>query len=412
MNQQEYLTPIEEAQSIISEAINKTQTETISFIDGYNRILAEDIISTISIPPLDNSAMDGYAVQFADIENASQENPIELKITGEIQAGGEFANFTVTTGTTVRIMTGAPIPKGTDIVIPVENLQENEETIIVTTPLKNKANVRFAGEDIKIGQIVLKEGDNLDSAEIGLLASMNAEQIKVYKKPKVAIIATGDEIVEPGMDINDGQIRNSNAYTLITDMKKYGANPTYLGIAGDTNDNLKIKLKEAMDYDIIITTGGVSMGRYDLVKDVVRRFGFEIEIEKMKMKPGKPLAFGTDGKRLFFGLPGNPVSTMIASSLFVRPAIKKMMGSAKFERPQLDAILQEDIKKKSGRRHFNRGFFSVKDGKVYVSTTGDQGSGILRSMNEANCYLIVDEETTSIKSGNKVKIELFDHKEI
>jgi len=253
MKKEEYLTPIEDAFEIISKAVKKTEIETINFIDGYNRILAEDVVSQISIPPLNNSAMDGYAVHFSDIKDSSGENPVELKIIGEMQAGGDFANELVEKGSAIRIMTGAPVPRGVDVVIPVENLQENSETIIVTSPLKEYANIRFAGEDVKIGQAVLKKGDKLDSPEIGLLASMDKQFISVYKKPRVAIIATGDEIVEPGMSVKAGQIRNSNAYTLLTDMKKYGAEPTYLGIADDTDENLKNKLKQALDFDIIIT---------------------------------------------------------------------------------------------------------------------------------------------------------------
>ena len=410
---EEYLTPIEEALDIIKSSVVELGSETVFFNDSRGRVVAVDVISPITIPPLDNSAMDGYVMKYEDVRNASIENPVELTVVGEIQAGGEFSNYEVKCGTAIRIMTGAPIPAGGEVVIPREDLLLDSENLIkVKFPMKMSANVRFAGEDIEKGMAVLKKGDRITTADVGLLASMNIENISVVKKPQVAIIATGDEIVEPGQNREDGQIYNSNAYTLQGLVEEYGGDPHYLGIASDSDGALEELLTTAMKYDIIVTTGGVSMGRYDLVKGVVRRLGFDITIENMRMKPGKPVAFGSNGEKMFFGLPGNPVSTMVAAELFLRSAILWSMGATKVDRPILDAEIQHDIKKKPGRRHYNRGYYSVQNGKLVVSTTGDQGSGILRSMNLANCMVVIGEDFSLITKGEIVKILLFKHEEI
>lgn len=406
------MTPVDQALSLIIEKASLMPEESISLIESTGRILSENIVADINIPAFDNSAMDGYAVRYEETSGASRENPSTFTITGEIQAGKEKMPPGPGPGEAVRIMTGAPVPEGADAVVPVEDTAEEENRLSVFKKLKLHENVRFAGEDISTGDTVLEPGRRISSADIGLLASLNRKKISVYRKPTVAIIATGDEIVEPGDEIRKGQIRNSNAYTLYSEAQKYAATPEYLGIARDSKAETRELFKKALSYDVIITTGGVSMGKYDFVKEVMADLGVEILIEKIRMKPGKPVVFGIQGKTLFFGLPGNPVSTMIAFLQFVRPALLKKSGSTHLEKPELLATLKETIKKKPGRRHYVRGFFSIESGRLLVTSTGPQGSGILRSMSDANCLIVVPEEVERLEEGQEVMIQLINHQEI
>lgn len=399
-------------QIILDSVIPITESEIVSIIDAAGRVLAEDIQSTVNIPPYDNSAMDGYAVIAGDSTSASVDNPAILQIIDEIKAGGDFAGKRVTPGTAIRIMTGAPVPEGANAVIMFEDTQEEQEEVRIFKGVKESRNIRRAGEDVSIGSIALEKGTKLKSSDIGLLASLNKESVPVIRKPRAAIITTGDEIAELGEKITEGQIRNSNAYTLLSEVKKYHSIPVYLGNARDTVKDTREKLTRGLQYDIIITTGGVSMGKYDFVKEVIHDIGIQVLFEKIRMKPGKPCIFGRKDNTLFFGLPGNPVSTMVSFLQFVRPALLTLMGSSKIAKPVLTAILKEDIRKKVGRKNLLRGFFSIKDGTLFVSTTGPQGSGILRSMSQANCIIIVPLEVDRIPAGDKVSIQLIDHEEI
>ncbi|HOT43319.1 MAG TPA: molybdopterin molybdotransferase MoeA [Spirochaetota bacterium] len=397
----------------ILESVTEGGLEMVPLGDAFGRILYQDIRSEINIPPLDNSAMDGFALHWSDTRGATRDSPVELRVCGEIQAGGDFNNVRVERRSAVRIMTGAPIPDGADAVIPVEYIQEDASrgTIAVLLELRQHENIRYAGEDIKAGQVVLTKGTKLRSAETGLLASLNISDIPVFQKPRVAIISTGDEIAEVGADLKPGQIRNSNAYTLSSEIKKYNGLPHYIGIAKDSMSDAKELFAKALEYDMVISTGGVSMGKYDLVKDVLRELGAEISLETIRMKPGKPVIFGSREKTLVFGLPGNPVSTMVSFIEFVRPALLKMSGARYLKKPELLAISDDDLNKKAGRREFLRGFFSIVDGMVHVTTTGPQGSGILRSMSEANCLIVLGEDSTGCRKGDRVLIQLINHEE-
>lgn len=407
------MTPFYEALDIVlSDSIHPVETEIVPLTELPGRIIAEDIYSGVDIPPLNNSAMDGYAVVSADTSEATGLSPALLKVTGEIPAGADFRGIEVKPGTAVKIMTGAPVPDGADSVVKVEDTEENDGIVKIFTKAKQNENIRSAGEDIKSGRLVLKAGTKTGSAHIGLLASVNNPEVSVYKAPSVAIVSTGDEIVEVGEELRPGCIRNSNAYTLISEVKRCGAKPFYAGIAGDTIEQTIKKFRECMGHDVIISTGGVSMGDYDFVGEVIKRLGIEIKIKTIKMKPGKPLIFGRKDKMLFFGLPGNPVSTMVSFEQFVRPALLKMSGAEKLKRPFLNAELTEDINKKPERRHFLRGIFSIKEGKIFVRTTGDQGSGILSSMADSNCLIVLPEDQGQFKSGTPVMIQLTSHEEI
>ena len=315
-------------------------------------------------------------------------------------------------GYAIRIMTGAPLPEGADVVVPFEDTDEKNGIVTIAAHFEKYDNIRFAGEDIKKGETVLKKGTRLDSAEIGLLASMNLPEITVIKKPEVAILSTGDEILEVGSENPGEKIINSNAYVLYSEIKKYGGNPHYAGIVRDKKSDVFNRFSELLKYDVIISSGGVSMGKYDFIPDVLRELGIDLKIQKILMKPGKPVVFGTKGEKIFFGLPGNPVSVMVSFQRFVRPALLKMSGAQKIEKPVVHAIAEEDLFKKEGRRYFLRGHYTIKNGEFYVKSTGPQGSGILTSMSSSNCLIILHEDTEIVKAGEKVEIELIRHGEI
>ncbi len=404
---------VDKAIDIILSSVSPVMgKEMVNLFDATGRILSEDIKSPFNVPVKNNSAMDGYAVIVSDTEYASPVKPLLLKITGEIQAGNYSFGEAVRSGNAIRIMTGAPIPDGADAVIPFEDTEETEEFVRITRPLKKWENIRFAGEDIKKGETILLTGCRLEQADIGLLASMNFTDVAVYRKPEVAIISTGDEILEPGSDNPHGKTYNSNSYALYSAVKQYGGIPHYMGIVPDDKEVILSKFREINKFDIFISSGGVSMGKYDFIPDVLRELNIEIKIHKILMKPGKPVVFGTKDDKLFFGLPGNPVSVMIAFGKFVRPALLKMGGALNLEKPVITAIADEDMKKKKGRRHFLRGIFFVKDQKIYVKSTGPQGSGILTSLKNSNCLIILPEETEIIKKGEPVEIELIKHGEL
>ena len=394
---------------------NTRLIENSEMTDIFNvtgRTLFKDIISGINVPQKDNSAMDGYAVISSEVSVASSDKPVILSVTSELQAGGDYSGSIVKPGEAVRTMTGAPVPDGADAVIPFADTEEIDGKVKIYKSLRKHENIRFAGEDIRKGNLVLKKGTRINSAQAGLIASMNMSSIEVFKKPEVAIISTGDEIAELGSQNLSGRIVNSNAYTLYSEIKKYGGSPVYLGIVKDNIIETADKLEEAMKSDIIITSGGVSMGKYDFIPEVMKNLGVDIKIQKVLMKPGKPVVFGHIGKKLFFGLPGNPVSVMVSFMQFVRPALLKMSGAEKLEKPVIAAILTEEIKKKPGRKYFIRGKYSIVKNEINVKQTGEQGSGILTSMSEANCLIILPEETGNVKPGEIVNIQLIDHGEM
>ena len=399
------------ALEIILKKVTLTDTEKISILNSNNRVLAEDIYASIDIPSFNNSAMDGYAVKYKNTKGASLNKPIELLIVEEVRAGDK-TNKIVDHRKAITIMTGAPIPVGSDAVIPFEDTKEKDNTVFIYKELKKNENIRFAGEDVKNGQKVIKKGRMISSADIGLLASLNYSALTVFKQPEIAILSTGDEIIDIGEEIKPGSVRNSNAYTLQSLVKESNAIPHYLGIARDNKDDIRKNILKALEYDIVITTGGVSMGRYDFIKEIVEEIGISIHIEKIRIKPGKPVVFGTKGKKLFFGLPGNPVSTMISFIEFVKPALLHMMGADKIKKPVVWATLSGEIKKKADRKHFIRGIMNVNEGNMHVKVTGSQGSGILRSMSEANCLIIIPEGITKVENGEKVLIQLLSHGEI
>ena len=403
---------VSEAQKIILDSVSPLNGESISLMEASNRTLYEDIVSDMMIPPEDDSAMDGYAIIADDTHGASRNNPVRLRIMGEIQAGGSIIGKRVSHGTAIRIMTGAQIPEGADSVIQFEETEEEADYVKIFSESVKDRNCKCAGENIKKGDKVLQKGDRLRSADVGILASLNYNAVKVYRRPTVSIISTGDELAEIGEKLRVGQIRNVNAYTLFSEVRKYNALPRYLGIARDTMKDTKEKLLEALESDVVISTGGVSMGKYDFVKEIYSDLDIEILFEWINVKPGRPCTFGKKENKLVFGLPGYPVPTLTSFIQFVRPALLKLMGATKIDKPLVSAFLEEDVSTHSGGVNLLRGYFTIKNNEFYVSTTGSQKSSVLRSMSKANCLIVIPENSREVKAGEKVAIQLIDHDEI
>ncbi len=393
----------QEANTIIVNSIRPLSRVTISIEHALHSVLAQDIIASGHVPPFDNSAMDGYAVRSDDVKNV----PCVLKIVGEIPAGVEQQRE-LRTGETMNIMTGGKIPGGCNAVIQQEWTEcLNDSKITILKIVDKGHNIRKAGADIQKGSVVLPSGTRLRPQQIGVLASLGKQFIEVYRKPSVAIIATGNEIVEIDKPLANSQIRNSNAYTLEGLVREAGGEPKILGIARDDRDELEKKLATGLTSDILITTGGVSVGKYDLVVEVLKELGVEIKFWKVNIKPGMPLMFGCCRDTLVFGLPGNPVSAMVTFMQFVTPAVRTLMGDSNADvLPKIYAALQHEIQKTDGKRHFMRGVITNRQGMLSVRTTGSQVSNILTSLTNANCLIIIPEEVTHLRAGDRVEVEM------
>jgi molybdopterin molybdotransferase len=398
---------VDEALDKIFSHIRPLGSEKVSLLDSLGRVIAEDIYAKRNIPPLDNSAMDGYAVRWEDIRNASQDHPIRLEVIEDL-AAGFISTRTLEKGKAIRIMTGAPVPKGADTVIPVEESKKEDGFALIFKTAAPGENIRKSGEDVKQGDRVIFKGDTIRPAEVGMIASVGRSFVHVSQRPLVAILCTGDELVDVDGDLDEVKIISSNSYTLGAQVKDCGAIPLQLGIAKDRKEDIEEKLRQGIRADVLISSAGVSVGDYDFVKDVMKDLGMEMVFWKVAMRPGQPLAFGTIGGKPVFGLPGNPVSSMISFEQFVRPCLLKMMGHRQLFRPVIEAILKEEIRKMTGRRYFIRGTVSFEKNQYFVTTTGEQGSGILRSMVRANGLIVIPEDQEMVRAGEKVKVQLLD----
>jgi len=390
-------------------------------LESLGRVLAEDVCSDMDIPPHDNTAMDGYALQAADTVGASAAAPKRLRIIGDL-AAGYVSETVVKQGTAIRIMTGAPIPQGADAVVQFEDTDEEKRKaakkpsteIGILRQAAKGLNIRKAGEDVSKGNLVLKAGTVLRPQEIGVLASLGKDVVPVIRRPVVAVLATGDELVDIKEPLPPGKIYNSNTYSLAAQVSRYGGVPKILGIARDNIKALEDKIKQARDADLLITSAGVSVGEYDVVKDVLARLG-EVTFWTVRMKPGKPLAFGVLrlGKRKIphLGLPGNPVSSMIAFEQFARPAILKMLGRKDLTKPTIKARSEGRLENKDRRRVFARVRVTKRDGRYFARLAGHQGSGILTSMAQANGLMIVPEDKPAIEVGEEVQVQMLDWNE-
>jgi molybdopterin molybdotransferase len=396
---------VEDALKLILDTAPLLGLEKVDIITALGRVIGENIYSPSDIPPFDNSAMDGYAVRSEDTKGVSKNNPVVLTVTEDLPAG-YVAKRRITKGEAIRIMTGAPLPEGADSVLMVEETEAFGNKVKIFSEAQSGQHIRKAGEDVKKGELVIPEGTLLRPAAIGMLAALRRSFVSVYQKPIVSILCTGDELVDVDGELKEGQIVSSNSYTLASQVKECGGIPVVLGIARDTKEDLERKFREGLRADVIISSAGVSVGDYDLVKEVLKELGMEMKFWKVGMRPGQPLAFGSIGGKPAFGLPGNPVSSMVSFEQFVRPYLLKMQGHKKIFRPVIEAIWQEDFKKKTERKYFVRCIVTKKEGTYIASSTGEQGSGILKSMVLANGLAIFPEEKEVIKAGEKVKVQL------
>lgn len=398
---------IEEALNKILDAVSPLGLEKVNLLDALGRVIGEDIHAGRAIPPKDNSAMDGYALRAEDTLGASEETPTILEVVEDIPAGS-IPKKRIGPGQAARIMTGAPIPEGADAVVRMEDSRKEGNRVAILVATEAGQDIRRAGEDVKPGEKVISRGDVIRPAEVGMLASLGRSFIFVHQRPLVAVVATGDELTDIDDPLSPWKIVSSNSYSLAALVLDCGAIPMQIGIAKDRRDDLIAKFRAAMRADLIVSSGGVSVGDYDLVKEVMKEEGNRVQFWRVAMKPGRPLAFGALGEVPIVGLPGNPVSSMVSFEQFIRPAILKMMGHTNLFRRIVRARLGEDITKNSGIRHFIRARIQ-RDGSGYtVVTTGEQGSGILKSMVRANGLIILPEEVTTVRAGETVAVQLLD----
>lgn len=393
----------EAKQRILEGIVSVKETEEIKVLSSLNRILSTNIIAAFDVPPQNNSAMDGYAVRYEDISETSE---VRLKVIGELPAGKSF-DKELKTGESLRIMTGAPIPKGADTVV-IQEIAKQEDDWVSIPPqsAKSGANVRLQGEDIKKGGLILQKGTRIRPQEMGMLASMGYGTVNVYRQLNVAIISTGDELISIGEERTQEKIYDSNRYSLTGLLTQLGVEIIDLGIAKDDRDVLMTKFVQASSKaDVVITSGGVSVGKYDLVKEVVESLG-KIEFWQVKIKPGKPLSYGKIGRCYFFGLPGNPVSVIVSFIKFVRCGLLKMAGCKEYDKTVLfKAKADFRMLRKQSRLECLRGILSYGENGWVVTTTGPQGSGMLTSMVSANCLIQILPEQKEIIKGDEVWVE-------
>ncbi|WP_371188682.1 molybdopterin molybdotransferase MoeA [Thalassotalea maritima] len=398
------LMPFSDAkQQLLASVKPIKKTQMLAINDALGRVLAIDVQSTLAVPGHDNSAMDGYAF-YLD----KQPSCTSLKVVGKSFAGNPYKGE-VNLGECVRIMTGGIIPDGCNTVVMQENVTAREDHIVINHWPQAKANVRYAGEDIALGATIFKCGHQLTAVDIGMLASLGITHVDVYKKVSVAIMATGDELKSPGERLTAGDIYESNRFALHALLSKMNVDIIDLGIIGDDEQALaEAFLLANQQADIVISSGGVSVGEADYTKQVLESLG-EITFWKIAMKPGKPFAFGRLSESLFCGLPGNPVSSVVTFYQLVVPAIEKMQGKHPTERPRFLASCQGPLKKRPGRMDFQRGILSYPNGQPIVSSTGGQGSGILSSFDQANCFIILAREQGAVADQEQVWVEPFDY---
>jgi molybdopterin molybdotransferase len=376
-----------------------TGLESIPIKQALSRVLAQDIVPNINVPAHDNSAMDGYAVRFSDLEKP-------LKEIGVALAGKPFGGK-LGPGECVRIMTGGVMPQGADTVVIQEVVQKDGERITVPPGQKKAQNVRYAGEDLKVGVAVLTPGVLLKPAEIGLIASLGIGEVRVKRRLRVAFFATGDELASIGTPLKEGEIYDSNRYTVHGMLARLGVEAIDMGVVRDDPAALEAAFRKASAADVVITTGGVSVGEADFIKQMMAKLG-EVLFWKIAMRPGRPMAFGKIGNAFLFGLPGNPVAVMVTFYQFVRDALLHLSGRSDAPFPLLQAVSAENMRKVPGRTEYQRGVLFKDRNEWKVRTTGQQGSGVLRSMSEANCFIVLEHERGSIKAGETVSVQLFE----
>lgn len=391
---------VEEAIEQILLRVAPLPTERVDLIAALGRVLAEPVISRREIPPWPNSSMDGYAVRSEDGRAPNAAFCVVARV-----AAGALPSRRIGPGEAARIFTGAPMPPGADAVIPQEDVQVDGDRIVVTRAITAGECVRPTGEDVRAGDLVLEPGRAIGSPEIGMLATLGYPRVLVYRRPRVAILSTGDELAELGSEPGPGQIPNTNSYTLMAQVLEAGADPVNLGVAGDRREDIETRLGWGRSADVLLSSAGVSVGEFDLVKEAFTRLGATLHLWRVSMRPGKPITFGSLDGHPVFGLPGNPVSAMVTFELFVRPALRKMAGHARLTRPTVRATALSPISNPGARRGYLRVTITPTDGGYGARLTGGQGSSVLKSMVLADGLAVVPPDT-QVEAGAPVEVIL------
>ena len=399
---------VREALEIILKDLPALGAERAMLLECAGRVLAESVAATRTLPPRDNSAMDGYAIRAADVAGASKEKPAKLRVAGEVLAG-KLPDREVKAGEAIRITTGAPVPPGADAVVIQENTAREGDALEVFSEETSGANIRRAGEDVKPGEVVLEAGTVLGPRQIGLLALLGRSVIAVRRRPKVAILSSGDELVGIDGDTEGWKTVDSNAYTAAAQVAEAGGVPMLLPVAPDNQDAIVEILKSAASADVLVSTAGVSVGPHDFVKPALEQLGYAQSFWKVRQRPGAPLAFGYWEHRPVFGLPGNPVSAAVSFEVYVRPALKKMLGISQLFRPVLRARLRGKVSAKSSHTYFLRGMLSRDErGAWEVTSSGLQSSGAVKPLAQGNALIVVPEGSDAPKDGEEVRVLVLD----
>lgn len=397
---------VHEAQTCVLKHLHAKSGEFVALHSSLGRVLADDITANRNHPPYDVSAMDGYAVRFADISNATADAPVRLQVVEDIRAGS-MPNIQVLQGRAARIMTGAATPEGIDTVVRVEDTQASGHDVLITIPPKQGANIRPLGENLNRGRVVLNRGTTITPGVLAILAMVKQKNVYVYGRPSVAILSTGDELEAMDDAMDEDKIPDANSHALYAQCKSLGIEATLLGIAHDNPIELRAKLAEGLNHDVLLASGGVSVGHHDFVRPTLQALGITMHFWRVAMRPGHPFAFGTSQQgTAVFGLPGNPVSSMVCFEQFVAPACRAMMGHNQLFRRTLTARLTHDVKDRVGRTHFVRVTLAHDDDGYTASSTGTQGSGVLMSMAEAEGFMVVPMDTDYLSKGDTVTVQL------
>jgi molybdopterin molybdotransferase len=390
----------EVARSMILASVSPLGVERVDLLSALGRVVAEDVAAPWDMPFCDNSAMDGFAVRADDCRVGGS-----LRVTGYIPAGGTVTPA-IEPGCAVRIMTGAPVPPGCDAVVPVEETEERDDAILLRERVKRPQHIRFRGEDVRSGDTVVSAGTIIHPPEISMLASFGKAIVPVYRRARVAVLSTGDELIELGEQPGSGKIINSNALSLAAALREIGAEPVILGIALDSRESHREKMAEGLKADALVTSAGASVGDRDLVRDCLAELGVSQLFWKVDIKPGGPFAFGVKEGKPVFSLPGNPVSTLITFEELVRPALLRMMGHRRVIKPYVKATLRGEVRKKPGKVHFLRVRIEVENGVYWATSAGDQNTGILGTMLRANGVAVLPKEKTVFSPGEEVAVHL------
>ncbi len=396
---------------LLNEKINTNRIE-LPILDSLDHVLAEEIISNMNMPPFDRSPLDGYAFRSEDTLNAGKDTPIILKVIDNIQAG-YVSKKKIEKGQAIRIMTGAKIPDGADVIMKYEDTEFTDDEVKIFISLKPNSNIAKMGEDMKVGDLILKEKTIIGPAEIGILASLGKSHVKVYAKPRIAILATGDELIGISDPLKEGKIRNSNSYFLAAQIKRLGAEAVILGTAKDNLTDTSSELSSALKWaDMIVTTGGASVGDADIIKEAFKEAGAQLLFWKVQMKPGTPIIAAKYEDKFLFGLSGNPAAAYITFEKFVRPSILRLMGKPKSNLMKVRSILESDFAKVRKQNRYVRAFTYKENGKYYTKFPDSHSSGVLSSMAGTNSLFLVESGKGPYHSGDEIEVELLNYLEV